>query len=82
METPREAWVDMPSRDEMRPMMAGSPYDFGFVAAMGRLVRAHPEIGAAFGMLFAQIMFRPGALSRSEREMVAAVTAAAQDCHY
>jgi AhpD family alkylhydroperoxidase len=28
------------------------------------------------------VMFEEGALDRREREMVAAVTAAAQDCHY
>ena len=59
------------------------PYDFGFLPAMTRLVMAHGRIGAAFGQLFAQIMFSPeGALSRSEREMVAAVASAGQDCHY
>jgi hypothetical protein len=33
-------------------------------------------------MAFATIMFGPGALSRPEREMVAGVAAAAQDCFY
>ena len=81
-----DAWVHMPSEDELRaaiPRGAGFPYDFGFLPAMARLVRAHPRIGQAFGALFAQIMFSPeGKLSRAEREMVAAVSAAAQDCHY
>jgi alkylhydroperoxidase/carboxymuconolactone decarboxylase family protein YurZ len=49
---------------------------------MGRLLAAHPPIGQAFGNLFMQIMFAPGQLSRAEREMVAGVAAAAQDCHY
>ena len=31
---------------------------------------------------FAEVMFAPGALSRAEREMVAAVASAAQDCEY
>jgi len=43
---------------------------------------AHLQIAPFFGALFMQIMFAPGALSRREREMVAAVAAAAQDCHY
>jgi hypothetical protein len=81
-----DAWVRMPSEEEIRasiPPGANFPYDFGFVPAMARLVRAHGRIGQAFGALFAQIMFSPeGKLSRREREMVAAVTAAAQDCHY
>ena len=73
----------MPSEDDLRGFgMSGGPYDFGFLPAMTRLVFAHPGIGPAFGTLFAQIMFGPGALDRAEREMVAAVAAAAQDCVY
>ena len=38
---------------------------------------------AHFVALFGEIMFSPlGALDRREREMIAAVAAAAQDCHY
>ena len=81
-----EAWVKIPTEEEIRERMpadAKHPYDFGFVPGMARLIMAHGRIGQAFGMLFAQIMFSPeGALDRREREMVAAVTAAAQDCHY
>ncbi len=75
----------MPGDDELRaqiPREAKYPYDFGFLPAMARLIRAHGRIGQAFGALFAQIMFVPGHLDRREREMVAAVTAAGQDCHY
>jgi hypothetical protein len=43
---------------------------------------AHDGIGPAFAQLSRAVLFGPGALSRAEREMVAAVTAAAQDCHY
>ena len=81
----REAWVEMPSDEELRaqlPPDAKFPYDFGFLPAMARLIRAHGRIGGAFGALYAQIMFVPGRLDRREREMVAAVTAAGQDCHY
>ena len=81
-----EAWVQMLSEEELRkqiPPDAKFPYDFGFLPAMTRLIRAHGRIGQAFGALFAQIMFSPeGHLDRREREMVAAVAAAAQDCHY
>ena len=49
---------------------------------MGRLLMAHPRIGPAFGQLFREIMFAPGALTRRERELVAAITAAGQDCYY
>lgn len=58
------------------------PYNFGFVAPMGRLLMAHRRIGPAFQALFSEIMFMPGALDRQEREFVAAVTASAQDCFY
>ncbi|MGI8925526.1 MAG: carboxymuconolactone decarboxylase family protein [Tepidiformaceae bacterium] len=78
-----EAWVTIPSEEQVRARgLSGGGYDFGFVAAMGRLVSSHPRIAPHFGRLFGEIMFVPGALSRQEREMVAAVAAAAQDCHY
>jgi len=78
------AWVELP--DPARIAGAGRgedhPYDFGYVPAMGRLISAHPRIGPAFGAIYAAVMFGPGALSRAERELVAAVAASAQDCHY
>ncbi len=81
-----EAWVKIPTEEEIReriPAGAIHPYDFGFVPGMARLIMAHGRIGQAFGALFAQIMFSPeGGLDRREREMIAAVTAAAQDCRY
>jgi alkylhydroperoxidase/carboxymuconolactone decarboxylase family protein YurZ len=77
------AWVAIPEESELRRFMpAGSPYDFGFLPAMARLLMAHARIGPAFGALFGEIMFAPGALDRQEKEMVAAVAAAAQDCFY
>ncbi len=81
-----EAWVAIPSEMERRaqtpPAVIAAGYDYGFLPAMGRLLSAHKEIGPAFGQLFRTIMFQPGHLSRQEREMVAAVAAAAQDCRY
>ena len=82
-----EAWVQIPSSEEVMERIRASgsshPYDFGFFPAMGRLIAAHGRIGGAFGALYAQIMFSPGGkLDRREREMVAAVAAVAQDCHY
>jgi alkylhydroperoxidase family enzyme len=59
-----------------------SPYNFGLRSEMGTLLGTHPLIGPAFWALFSEIMFSPGALTRAEREMVAAVAAAAQECHY
>jgi alkylhydroperoxidase/carboxymuconolactone decarboxylase family protein YurZ len=78
---PRDAFIDLPPREAFANERHG--YNFGFVANMGRLLRAHPRIGPRFVALFAEIMFSPqGALDRREREMIAAVAAAAQDCHY
>lgn len=82
-----EAWVKMPSNADFDAVRHALPaaarvYDFGFMPAMGRLQMAHPRIAAKFGALFREIMFEPGKLDRREREMVAAVAAAAQDCHY
>ena len=81
-----EAWVAIPSEMERRaqtpPAVIAAGYDYGFLPAMGRLLSAHKEIGPAFGRLFQTIMFQPGHLSRQEREMVASVAAAAQDCRY
>lgn len=76
------AWVQMPDHETMRPMFDGHPYDFGFVPGMGRLIATHDGIGPLFSSLFDQIMFEKGSLTRAEREMIAAVAAAAQDCHY
>jgi len=79
---PRDAFIELPSRESFAGQPAGG-YNFGFVANMGRLLRAHPRIGPRFIALFGEVMFSPaGALDRREREMVAAVAAAAQDCHY
>ena len=78
-----DAWVKMPDEADVRSRMPGGhPYDFGFITGMQRLVMAHERIAPFFGGLFAQVMFAPGDLERREREMVAAVAAAAQDCHY
>ncbi len=80
-----EAWVTIPTEDERRAQMPPGPasgYDFGFLPAMGRLLAAHASIGPLFGALFRQLMFEPGHLDRQEREMLAAVAAAAQDCNY
>jgi alkylhydroperoxidase/carboxymuconolactone decarboxylase family protein YurZ len=83
-ETPRDAFIELPPRDTIQlPPSGAGGYNFGFVANMGRLLRAHPRIGKHFQALFGEIMFaREGALDRREREMIAAVAAAAQDCHY
>ncbi len=82
-DTPR-AWIALPDPDRGAGARTPEehPYNFGYVPAMGLLISAHPRIAPFFGALYAQVMFAPGVLSRAEREMIAAVAAAAQDCHY
>jgi len=80
-----QAWVAIPSNEELAALgfpMTGHPYGFGFFPAMGRLILAHARLAPAFGQLFNSVMFDDGALDRREREMVAAVASAAQDCFY
>jgi hypothetical protein len=77
------AYVELASPEEVagsRP--ANHPYAFGFATGMSRLLMAHPRIGRAFLAMYSEIMFAPGALERTEREMIAGVAAAAQFCHY
>ena len=91
-QTVEGTWVALPSDEQIRAMQAPQPagasqavargYDFGFVAGMSRLLMAHDRLGPLFRQLFRELMFGPGHLDRREREMVAAVAAAAQDCHY
>lgn len=86
-ESEQRPYISLPSEEELRAQAqaAGrpsSPYDFGFLGDMSRLLAAHGRIGPAMQRAFAEIMFAPGALSRAEREMVAAVASAAQDCEY
>lgn len=81
----KPAFVALATEQEVKkhlPPGAKSPYDFGFQPAMARLLLAHDTLGPTFRAHFANVMFKPGALSRPEREMVAAIAAAAQDCFY
>jgi hypothetical protein len=82
----REVWVRIPTEEERRSQLSpGAPasaYGFEFIPAMARLLATHDKIGSALGALLRQIMFEPGYLGRQEREMVAAVASAAQDCYY
>ena len=80
-----EAWVGLPSEEEAKariPPDVKTPYNFEFLPAMTRLLMAHERIGKTFRYHFAQVMFHNGILTRREKELVAGVAAAAQDCHY
>jgi hypothetical protein len=80
-----QPFINLPSEEQVRAQMkpgTKNPYDFGFLGAMSRLLAAHERLGPAMRGFFAEVMFAPGVLSRGEREMVAAVASAAQDCEY
>jgi len=82
-----EAWVALPSEDRVRALWKGSPHPYvvfmgGVIPRMSRLILAHDVIGPALGQLGRTLLFGPGSLSRAEREMVASVASAAQDCVY
>ncbi len=78
------AWIALISEEEVRARRGpgGGRLALPTVANMGRLLQTHPRIGPAFNQLMRQIMAEPGVLSHAERQMVAAVAAGAQDCHY
>lgn len=82
---PQQAFIKLPTPEELQARPGApkpSSYNFGYVGGMGRLLSAHPRIGPAMQAAFYEIMFAPGALERAEREMIAAVASAAQDCEY
>ena len=84
----QQPFITLPTDEELRAQVetGGSGmkpvYNFGFVGGMSRLLAAHGRIGKAMKGAFYEIMFAPGALDRAEREMLAAVASAAQDCRY
>jgi hypothetical protein len=85
MSDEQQPFITLPTEEELRAHMKPgmkSPYDFGFIGSMSRLLSAHERLGLAMRGFFAEVMFAPGVLSRDEREMVAAVASAAQDCEY
>ena len=85
MSDEQQPFITLPTEEELRANMRPgmkSPYDFGFIGGMARLLAAHERLGLAMRGFFAEVMFAPGVLSRDEREMVAAVASAAQDCEY
>jgi len=85
----KRAWIALPSEEEILAQMPpgykhryDELVDYGEMSGMTLLGGSHPHIGPVFKALSRTIMFGDGKLSRAERETVAAVTAAAQDCHY
>ena len=84
-----DAWVRLASDEDLQRLASDPapdppkhPYDWGYTANVSRLMRAHGRIGRAYGRLFVEIMGEAGQLSRRDKELVAAVATAAQDCHY
>ena len=85
-EDPQSAFIRLVTPEELRSRPPGGPrpssYNFGYASGMGRLLATHERIGRAMQAAFYEIMFASGALTRAEREMLAAVASAAQDCEY
>lgn len=79
-----ESWIELAGIEFTREQLKKRDvsYDEDCVANMSRLLAAHTAIGPLFSHLYDEIMDGPGTLSRREREMLATVTAAAQDCFY
>ena len=79
-----QAWVQMPPDEEIYPPpVRGQGYDFGYALGMSKLLRTHGRLGVAFGAMYREVMFSDeGVRTREECELVAGVTAAAQDCYY
>ena len=81
-----EAWVRIPTEEEIRAQFASGTRtvseDYGFIPAMARLIATHDRIGPAFTGLSREVMHNTEFISQQECEMIAAVSSAAQDCHY
>ena len=86
MSDDQKPFISLPTDEEMREKRERfgmkPTYNFGFIGGMSRLLAAHERIGKALQGAFYEMMFAPGALDRAEREMLAAVASAAQDCEY
>lgn len=86
MSDDQKPFITLPTDEEMRARSEATGmkpvYNFGFIGGMSRLLAAHGRIGKALQGAFYEMMFAPGALDRAEREMLAAVASAAQDCEY
>jgi len=86
MSDDQKPFITLPTDEEMRARAQAAGfkpvYNFGFIGGMSRLLAAHERIGKALQGAFYEMMFAPGALDRAEREMLAAVASAAQDCEY
>jgi alkylhydroperoxidase family enzyme len=78
-----KAYIELIRQDEAKKRRRPDhPYNPGVVPAMGRLLMTHSRIGPAIDVLQTELMFGSGPLDRSERELLAVVASAAQDCHY
>jgi len=80
---PNEAWITLASAEETAALHGTEVrVNPATVLNMGRLLHTHPRIGPRFSALLREIMTGPGPLDAAERQMVASVAAAAQDCTY
>lgn len=83
-----EAWVTLPTSEEIVERLGPPeswPDSFPPLEQfphMGRLIMVHDRIGPRAVALFLTMMTEPEAVSRQEAELLAGISAAAQDCTY
>ena len=80
----KEAWVELPEIEHVERVLqtARVPLALGFVPRMTRLLMAHERLSLPFRKLYKNIMIDEGRFTKAQREMIAAVSSAALDCHY
>ena len=77
----REYEADVYERQGRQPEAARARSN-GKVANIVRSMSLRPGVLRVSMALYREIMFGPSELSRIERELLAVVTSAANDCHY
>ncbi|MBT4864014.1 MAG: peroxidase [Planctomycetaceae bacterium] len=80
------AWIDIITPDKATGLLK-SLYDAavnraGHVAHVVRLMSINPPVMRSSMALYIDIMHKPSALSRAQREMIATVVSRANDCFY
>ena len=80
------AWIETVSVEDaagaLKKQYDAAEKRSGRVFGILRAMSLAPDVLRASMGLYRQVMFREGGLSRRQREMLAVVTSAANDCHY
>jgi len=80
------AWIQTVAPDRAEGALArsykGATGRAGHVAGIIQAMSLSPSILDASMGLYVKVMYAPGGLTRRQREMMAVVVSAANDCHY